>query len=243
MKQTYQITGMTCGNCKATVTNTLQNIKGVTEITVSLEQQEATIEAERKLNIEELQAVIPSKYTVKETIKVSTSKPTTFNPTDEPNKWKQLFPLFLILAYITVAAFMMNRNLWMINEFMLDFMGLFFIVFSFFKMLDLQGFSLTFSMYDPLAKRVPAYAKIYPFIETVLGILFLMRIEITIALITSLVILSVTTFGVAKTLLNKQKIRCACLGTVLQLPMTEATLIENSIMLIMAIYMLTGIII
>ena len=40
---------------------------------------------------------------------------------------------------------------------MLDFMGLFFIVFSFFKMLDLKGFSQSFKMYDPLAKRIPVY--------------------------------------------------------------------------------------
>ena len=122
---------------------------------------------------------------------------------------------------------------------MLDFMGLFYIVFSFFKMLDLKGFPDSFRMYDPLAKRVPIYAKIYPFIETALGLMFLMRFEINIALIITLVILGVTTIGVTKTLLDKKAIRCACLGTALKLPMTEATFIENTIMIVMAILMLT----
>ena len=122
---------------------------------------------------------------------------------------------------------------------MLDFMGLFYIVFSFFKMLDLRGFPESFSMYDPLAKALPAYGKIYPFIETALGLMFLMRFEITIALMATLVILGITTFGVTRTLLDKKSIQCACLGTALKLPMTEATFIENAVMIIMAVAMLS----
>ncbi len=53
-------------------------------------------------------------------------------------------------------------------------------------------------MYDPIAKKVPFYGKIYPFIETVLGLMFLMRFEIDIALIVTLIILGVTTIGVSR---------------------------------------------
>jgi hypothetical protein len=105
-------------------------------------------------------------------------------------------------------------------------------------MLDLKGFPVSFRMYDPLAKRVSVYAKVYPFIETILGIMFLMRFEVNIALIITIVILGITTIGVIKTLLDKKAIRCACLGTALKLPMTEATFIENAIMLLMSISML-----
>ena len=45
---------------------------------------------------------------------------------------------------------------------------------------------------------------------------------------------------IPKTLLDKKSIRCACLGTALKLPMTEATFIENIIMIAMAISMLTN---
>ena len=123
---------------------------------------------------------------------------------------------------------------------MLDFMGLFYIVFSFFKMLDLKGFPDSFRMYDPLAKAVPIYAWIYPFIETILGVLFLMRLYVPFALIATLVVLGITTIGVTRTLLDKKSIQCACLGTALKLPMTEATFIENAIMIVMAISMLIG---
>jgi len=96
-------------------------------------------------------------------------------------------------------------------------------------------------MYDPIAKKVPFYGKIYPFIETLLGLMFLMRFEIDIALIVTLIILGVTTIGVTRALLDRKSIRCACLGTALKLPMTEATFIENAIMILMAVLMLLNI--
>ncbi|GAK97915.1 hypothetical protein JCM19294_1537 [Nonlabens tegetincola] len=125
-----------------------------------------------------------------------------------------------------------------IRAIMLDFMGLFLIVFSFFKLLDLKGFPVSFSMYDPLARVIPAYGWIYPFIETALGLMFLLRFNTNIAILITLVILSITTGGVVQTLLNKRKIQCACLGTALKLPMTEATFIENAIMIVMGTAML-----
>ena len=118
---------------------------------------------------------------------------------------------------------------------MIDFMGLFFIVFSFFKFLDYKNFPNSFSMYDPLAKNIPIYGWIYPFIETILGIMFLSRINIILSLVLTIGILGITTIGVIKVLYNKENIQCACLGTAIKLPMTIATLIENGIMIVMAI--------
>jgi len=93
-------------------------------------------------------------------------------------------------------------------------------------------------MYDPLAKTIPNYGLVYPFIELALGVFFLMRFQIVAALLITLVILGVTTIGVTKSLLDKKAIKCACLGAVLNLPMTKATFIENTIMIVMAIFML-----
>ena len=118
---------------------------------------------------------------------------------------------------------------------MMDFMGLFFIVFSFFKFLDYKNFPNSFSMYDPLAKNIPIYGWIYPFIETILGMMFLSRINIILSLVLTIGILGITTIGVIKVLYNKENIQCACLGTAIKLPMTIATLIENGIMIVMAI--------
>lgn len=244
MKHTYNITGMTCGNCKASVEKHLSELKNVTSVIVDLDKGEVEVEMNMHVPTEILQKALPEKYTITE--KIKEKKVTEFSSADflmeEPkSKFQQLKPLFLIIFYITTASILLHYKDWSWSDFMFDFMGLFYIVFSFFKMLDLKGFPDSFRMYDPLAKKIPLYAKVYPFIETALGLIFLMRYETTIALWITLIILGITTIGVTKTLLDKKSIRCACLGTALKLPMTEATFIENAIMIVMAILMLTNI--
>ncbi|MGC6431714.1 MAG: heavy-metal-associated domain-containing protein [Jejuia sp.] len=236
MKYTYTVTGMTCNGCRTSVEDKLNAIPEVEKASVNLETSEAIIEMSKHISITQLQDALPEKYTI--------SEQNIFNDTaediKEKSELKQLFPLFLIFGYITITSVLLNNNPWNSSEFMLDFMGLFCIVFSFFKLLDLKGFPKSFRMYDPLAKGLPIYAWVYPFIEVLLGLMFLMRIEIPIALIVTLVILGITTIGVTKVLLDKKSIQCACLGTALKLPMTKATFIENSIMIVMAIIMLAN---
>ncbi len=234
MKQTYTITGMTCNGCVETVTDALERLEEIAQVNVDLDANQATITFNKKVDLQTLQKALPKKYSI-------TKKETNvFNTVQEPEKsiWKQLYPLFLIFFYLTVSSVLLNIKPWDIQGFMLDFMGLFYIVFSFFKFLDLKGFPPTFSMYDPLAKVLPVYGWIYPFIELALGLMFLMRFNIDIALWVTIVILGLTTIGVTRVLLNKQSIQCACLGTALKLPMTKATFIENTVMLVMAIAML-----
>jgi copper chaperone CopZ len=237
MNHTYQITGMTCEGCQKSVQEKLLSVPGVREVSVDLLMGEAHLTMDSHLPVASLKQALPDKYTISEQDFKKENSLADKELTQ--SKFKQLKPLFLIFAYLFVAAYLLNYDDWILAEAMLDFMGLFFIVFSFFKLLDLKGFPESFKMYDPLAKAVPIYALIYPFIELILGLLFLMRIQIDIALMTTLIILGITTFGVMKTLLNKKSIRCACLGTALNLPMTEATFIENAIMIAMAIGMLT----
>ena len=192
MKHIYKIKGMTCGSCKASVENSLRDIDDVSDVEVNLENQEATITMDKHIDIVELQKSLASKYTItqKEIKNVFTStQSSSFEIEEEKSKLQQLKPLLLIIFYIASASVLLNYKNWSWSEFMLDFMGLFYIVFSFFKMLDLKGFPESFRMYDPLAKRVPFYGKVYPFIETALGLMFLMRFEINIALIIRLLTL------------------------------------------------------
>lgn len=245
MKHIYNIAGMTCGGCKASVEKYLSEVKEVTSVTVDLEKEEVEVKMDMHISTEKLQKALPEKYTITEKTKEKkfTEIPSSDFMMEKPkSKIQQLKPLFLIIFYITTASILLHYNDWSWSDFMFDFMGLFYIVFSFFKMLDLKGFSDSFRMYDPLAKKVPLYAKVYPFIETALGLMFFMRFETTIALWITILILGVTTVGVTKTLLDKKSIRCACLGTALKLPMTEATFIENAIMIVMALLMITNII-
>ena len=240
MKHIYTVTGMTCNGCKSSVEDKLNALPSVIKASVNLEKAEATIEMSQYISIEKLQKELSNKYTISEK-KSKNVFNTTSRQTEEKSELKQLFPLFLIFGYITIASILLNYKSWNISSFMFDFMGLFYIVFSFFKLLDFKGFPESFKMYDPLAKQIPFYGFIYPFIEVGLGLMFLMRFQIPIALIITLIVLGITTIGVTKTLLNKKSIQCACLGTALKLPMTKATFIENSIMIVMAIIMLINI--
>ena len=241
MKKTYIISGMTCDSCKSTILQNLNELQEIEAVEVDRDKGEAIIFMTNNIEISKLQNALPSKFLISEkeidNFSVSSNK-STLEIDQEQSKLQQLKPLLIILTYISVASILMNYKNWSSSEAMLDFMGLFYIVFSFFKMLDLKGFPESFRMYDPLAKRLPIYGRIYPFIETGLGLMLLMRYEVKIALIITLFVLGVTTIGVTKTLLDKKSIRCACLGTVLKLPMTEATFIENIIMIVMAISML-----
>ncbi len=244
MKYIYKIEGMICGGCKVSVEKYLNEIEHVTNVSIHLEKGEAEVTMDKNIAIEVLQKALPKKYALSKKPKENVFAPLSIllmPKVGEESKLKQLKPLLLILFYIASASILLHYKEWNSNEFMLDFMGLFYIVFSFFKMLDLKGFPVSFSMYDPIAKKVPFYGKIYPFIETALGLMLLIRFKIDIALMVTLVILGVTTIGVTKTLLDKKSIRCACLGTTLKLPMTEATFIENTIMIAMAVLMLRNI--
>ena len=230
---------MTCGGCKASVEKHLLDLKEISEVEITLKNKEVVITMGNPIEASELQKALPSKYKVSLIENNFVSKALS-NSEDEKSKLQQLKPLILILFYITTASVLLNYQNWDRNEIMLDFMGLFYIVFSFFKLLDLKGFSESFKMYDPLASRVPIYGWIYPFIEVVLGLMFLMHFGVKTALVITLIVLGVTTIGVTKSLLDKKSIRCACLGTALKLPMTEATFIENAVMIVMAILLLVS---
>ena len=236
MKSVLQIYGMTCEGCKSSVEGKLGSLYGVDNVQVDLATGEAVIYSKNPISFSLIKETLPPKYSLinEEVVNLDTNGDLTL----KESKIKQLKPLFIILGYIFIASISLNYKNWNSSYAMLDFMGLFYIVFSFFKILDIKGFSMSFRMYDPLAKKAPIYGYIYPFIEVLLGVMFLTRLEVNIALVITVIILGLTTIGVTQTLLNKRAIKCACLGTTLNLPMTEATFIENALMIIMALILI-----
>lgn len=232
MKSKLQISGMTCEGCKSSVENKLGLIDGVDDVQVDLARGEVVIYSKDPVSFSLVKEILPAKYSLinEEDLNLDTNGDLII----KASKIKQLKPLFIILGYIFIASILLNYENWNSSNAMLDFMGLFYVIFSFFKILDIKGFSMSFSMYDPLAKQVPIYGYIYPFIEVLLGMMFLIRFKLNIALMLTVIVLGITTIGVTQTLINKRSIKCACLGTTLNLPMTEATFIENALMIIMA---------
>jgi len=164
----------------------------------------------------------------------------TSPPVAEREPAASYYPLLLILGYllgVTAAVEFMAGSFDPMRA-MRHFMAGFFLVFSFFKLLDLPAFASTFGMYDVVAGRFPAYAKAYPFIELVLGGLYLLNLWPTTTNLATLLVMGVGTIGVVRAMRSKRKIRCACLGAVINLPVATATLIEDAGMAAMAAAML-----
>ena len=225
-KQTIFISGMTCKGCEKSVKKAFENLTHVANVIPNYQTGEVEINANQHITTAEITAILPKKFAlIDETPK-------------QPSKLKQLSPLFLIFGFIVLTILTVHRESLETNPMMHDFMAMFFMVFSFFKLLDLSGFQSMFKTYDPLAAAWPIYGWIYPFIELALGILYLIDFVPPYILITTIIALGITTVGVIRVLLKKQNIQCACLGSVLKLPMTEATFIENAIMLVMAVRLL-----
>lgn len=137
----------------------------------------------------------------------------------------------VVLALIVLSYFLYQYRV------MNYFMGGVFIVISILKMLDWKGFVHAFSMYDVIAKRSRIYAYIYPAIEFFIGLAFLFTFYMQITSAVTFVIMTIGAVGVAQNLLSPKKVRCACIGTLIKVPLTEFTLVEDIYMAIMAAIM------
>jgi copper chaperone CopZ len=234
MIRTYTINGMTCEGCVAKVTYLLEQHSNISLAEIELKNNTATLTVEKEIAIDELRRLFEAhpKYTI------------AFSNSNEDKQNKRVFttykPLLLIFLFIaaTTAIVSIDNGKIDVMLWMRYFMAGFFIVFSFFKFLNLTGFAESYAMYDILAKRVKVYGLIYPFIELILGVAYLTGFEPTITYIATICIMGFSSIGVIQSVLDKKKIRCACLGAVFNLPMSMVTIIENLIMVLMALIML-----
>jgi hypothetical protein len=97
---------------------------------------------------------------------------------------------------------------------------------------------MSYTQYDIVAAKWKGWAYMYPFVELILGILYLTNVVPFYTNIATALILGVSTIGVVQSNLNKKKIQCACLGDVFNLPMSTVTIVEDVTMVVMAVVML-----
>lgn len=238
LSKTYKIEGMTCDGCTANVEKQLQTVSEINETHVQLDFPQATLYFNRPIDIESLEALVKKAgdYSISETPSVQG------NTIDQlPNKSISTYkPLLLIVSFIAAVSALsqfpfasFSTMLWMRH-----FMAGFFIVFAFFKLLNIKGFAHSFKMYDILAAKWSGWGYIYPFVELILGGLYLINLAPIATNISTAIILGVSSIGVIKSNLDKKKIKCACLGDVFNLPMSTVTIIEDLTMVGMASFML-----
>lgn len=159
------------------------------------------------------------------------------------SKWTDYIPLMVIVALTLLAACAKQYGYhagggWDWMRWMHDFMGFFLVVFSMFKFFNMEGFADGFQMYDLLAKPFRPYAYVYPFIELALGLGYLAHWQPNAIYISTIIVMVFGSLGVINALRKGLDLECACMGTVLQVPLSTVALIEDLGMAAMAAAML-----
>lgn len=244
-------TNMTCGNCLAKVRPLLDGEPNIASWSANLDDPRKTITVDLADNATSERVVHLIGQAGFEANLVETAEPTSTAsqvetvsmgvPQAKPSfKLSTYQPLLIVVGYVLGLTVLFE---WTLGSFepmraMSYFMGFFFLGFAFFKLLDVSKFADAFASYDIVAKRSRAYALAYPFLELGLGLLFVTRVALPVANIVTAIVMSVGLIGVVSAVRKKQVIQCACLGTAFNLPMSVVTIIENSVMIVMAISML-----
>jgi hypothetical protein len=71
-----------------------------------------------------------------------------------------------------------------------------------------------------------------------IGLAFVTGFQPLLTNAATLVIMAISTIGVVQSLLRKTAFQCACLGTVIKLPLSKVALFEDLLMVAMSIVML-----
>jgi cation transport ATPase len=236
MTHTYQVSGMTCASCEAKVKSAFLKLPDVEAAEVSAKDATAIITMAKHIALQTLQNAL-QEYNGKYNISATAHSEVAEQTKNWLNTYK---PILLIFAYISIVTIITASSSHGFNTMlaMRVFMAGFFLTFSFFKMLDLKGFAESYAMYDIVAKRWNGWGYAYAFVELSLGVAFLTGFQPVLTNSVTIIVMTVSIIGVLQSVLNKQMIRCACLGAVFNLPMSTVTIIEDALMIIMSGIML-----
>lgn len=221
----FPVAGITCQKCVAKITETLNKVEAFQAVRVFRHPDRIEIDADVVVTAGSVEKALQAlqRYRIQKTRLLT-----------------QLFPLLLVFAYLllTVSLVAMLSDAVTFDLLMSTWMGAFFLVFSFFKFLNLKGFVTAFSSYDPIAMRWKTYGYLYATLELVFGIAYLFAPQARLLNAAVLLVLGISSWGVLQAVASKRTVQCACLGTIFNLPMTWVTLVENALMLVMATMLL-----
>lgn len=222
------VAGMTCNACVARVESALAQVAGADHVHVDLGQGTAMVSGGESLDQTSVErAVQAAGYEVASAKGADQELPAT-------STFQTFKPLIVALGLIAIGSLASGG----FEGAMGRFMGGFFLVFSGLKMLDLQGFAKAYSNYDLLARRVPSYGFMYPFLEAALGCAYLAAPTSLGLHAFTLALMLFSSLGVIRSVLRAEELPCACMGTSIQLPMTTVTIVEDLGMAAMAGWML-----
>lgn len=156
--------------------------------------------------------------------------------TDEPRNYR---PLFILIAVAALAGYTIAPPpFFPVFGWMHAFMGIFLCIFAMLKLFSPSKFADGFSMYDLLAKQFRPYAYVYPYLELALGLAYLSHTAPQLTYIVTIVLFGFSAIGVLLALKKGLNVNCACMGNILNVPLSTVTLTEDIAMIAMAAWML-----
>jgi hypothetical protein len=150
---------------------------------------------------------------------------------------KKYWPLFALILVAALAALALAHRG---GHWMPFFMGFFLAQFALLKLFHPADFAEGFKMYDLVAKKISLYAYLYPVIELALGLAYLSGFWPVPTYVVTIVVMGAGAVGVIQALRQGLDVRCACMGTVLDVPLSTVTLTEDLVMGLMALWMLVS---
>lgn len=152
--------------------------------------------------------------------------------------YRPVIALFSMTAFMAVAASAAAFETPFTAQAFVWFIAFSMIVLSLLKLQDIEKFSSMFLNYDLLAKRYVPYAYLYPVLEGMAGVLMawggLRWLSIPIALFIG----GIGAISVFKAVyVDRRELKCACVGGSSNVPLGFVSLLENLMMVAMAIWM------
>ena len=222
------VAGMTCTSCVVRIENAMNGVSDVQHVHVDLKQGTAMVSGSDSLSRETLvQAILGAGYSV------MAAKADTTAKSSSPTSAASFAPLLVAVALIGLGSLAAGG----VEGFMARFMGGFFLVFGGLKLLDLRGFVSAYAMYDLLAARATAYGWVYPFVEVGLGLAYLAVPGNPNLHMATFGLMAFSSIGVTLAVTRGEQLKCACMGTAFNLPMTTVTIVEDLGMAAMAAVM------
>ena len=121
------------------------------------------------------------------------------------------------------------------------FIAIAMVLLAMLKLQDVDRFATMFLNYDLLARRLPPYGLLYPFLELGAGLLMLTRLLDWLSIPVALFIGGVGALSVFKAVyIDKRELKCACVGGSSTVPLGFVSLTENLMMIAMSVWMLSG---
>lgn len=226
------IAGISCMSCVSKIEKSLYSNSAIKQVSIDKESGIALLKGDTLPHLDIIKNLVETagNYTLDATFAASEVS------TQSNHSYK---PLAIIVLYLLGVTLLIeySSGTFALERWMPNFMAGFFLVFSFFKMLDIPAFATAYQSYDLVAARAKWYGYAFPFIELGLGIAYLLYSDNSLTHLITSVVMFVSLAGVIRSVVRKSEIQCACLGTVFNLPMSSVTIIEDGIMLAMALIM------